>query len=272
MSSANQAPLKSSYILSHNLLTSFLEPVSCPSHSYCSFHSISQFNQELPMWEIPQMFHWSSHKWDLSDLGCFEKISDVLNDCVINLWKSILKLFSIFLWDTQSPPTSTRSPRQSTHSLWVPKLLCLRLSPILIGCLLSSSLLQFAKFKELLLFILLAFARSDSAWFLLFSPLYASWLLRQSFSLFICYLFSPPFLVGSWSILWQLFIQWGLDILDILPTTFFLLLACRVVMALASSTWKTSRPPPHPVPQLSLLTSSLRLSEFVVCFFFNPQA
>lgn len=110
---------------------------------------------------------------------------------------------TIFLWDTQSPPTSTRSPRQSTHSLWVPKLLCLRLSPILIGCLLSSSLLQFAKFKELLLFILLAFARSDSAWFLLFSPLYASWLLRQSFSLFICYLFSPPFLVGSWSILWH---------------------------------------------------------------------
>lgn len=193
------------------------------------------------------------------------------------VWSTFGKVFSnYFLFSSEipsSPPTSTRSPRQSTHSLWVPKLLCLRLSPILIGCLLSSSLLQFAKFKELLLFILLAFARSDSAWFLLFSPLYASWLLRQSFSLFICYLFSPPFLVGSWSILWQLFIQWGLDILDILPTTFFLLLACRVVMALASSTWKTSRPPPHPVPQLSLLTSSLRLSEFVVCFFFfNPQA
>lgn len=115
MSSANQAPLKSSYILSYNLLTSFLEPVSCPSHSYCSFHSISQFNQELPMWEIPQMFHWSSHKWDLSDLGCFEKISDVLNDCVINLWKSILKLFSSEI--PSPPPLQLEAPGKAlTHS------------------------------------------------------------------------------------------------------------------------------------------------------------
>lgn len=97
-------------------------------------------------------------------------------------------------------PTPTRSSRQGTHSLWVQNFSAFRLSPILTGCLLPSKLLQFAKFKKSLLFILLAFARSDSAWFFLFSPpLYTSWPLRT-----FCYLFAVffflPFLVGSWSV------------------------------------------------------------------------
>lgn len=118
------------------------------------------------------------------------------------LWKSLLKLFPIFLWDIQCPPPQLEDPGKAlTHSGYQ-NFSAFRLSPILTGSFLSSYLLQCAKFRKLLLFILLAFSRSDSAWVLLFSPpLYNSWPLRKSFSLFICYLFfSPPLLVGPWSI------------------------------------------------------------------------